>query len=242
MARRKNTNKNYNRRKDELNEQAENETLVDAIEVNENANVDFIEKNQSKIFGALALVVLLVGAYLAYKTLVKEPKQKEAIQQMYQAQNQFEQDSFALALSNPGGGYGGFLDIINNYSGTPAANLAKYYAGICHLNLGQYQEAIDQLSSYSADGNVTPIMKNGAMGDAYAELGDMDNAMSYYNKAVSAGDNELLTAYYLKKVGLLQQKNNDKASAKATFEKIRDRFPSSPIAQDAEKLLSRVAN
>jgi hypothetical protein len=52
---------------------------------------------------------------------------------MMLAQQQFEKDSFQLALTNPGGGYSGFLDIIDSYSGTKTANLAKYYAGICYL-------------------------------------------------------------------------------------------------------------
>ncbi len=234
MARRKNTNRTRTG-----TAQQNDDTLVDIVEVKEGAQ-SYLDENQSKIFGILTLLVLCIGGYMAYQTLYKEPKQKEAVEQMYQAQVQFEQDSFALALKNPGAGYGGFLDIIDNYGGTKAANLANYYSGISYLNLGEYDKAIEYLSSYSPSGDVTPIMKYGAIGDAYSEKNSMDEAMSYYQKAVNAGDNELVTAYYLQKVGLLKQKNGDQEGAKASFQQIKDKYPQSAIATEAEKFLSRI--
>ena len=70
---------------------------------------------------------------MAYKNWVVAPKNKKAIEQMYQAQYMFEKDSFNQALNNPGVGGTGFLKIITNYSGTESANLAKYYAGMDNL-------------------------------------------------------------------------------------------------------------
>ena len=86
---------------------------------------------------------MIVGGYLFYDLMVKTPNENAAKEAMYRAEEQFARDSFALALENPGAGFGGFLDIIDEYPGTSAANLAKYYSGISYLNLGRYEAAID---------------------------------------------------------------------------------------------------
>ncbi|MEN0002791.1 MAG: tetratricopeptide repeat protein [Bacteroidota bacterium] len=227
MARRKKSNKKAD------------ETLVDIIEVRDNAQ-NFFERNQTLVFGVLTAAVLLVGGIFAYNNFYKAPQAEEAVEQMMQAQYQFERDSFALALTNPGGGALGFLDIIESYGGTPSGNIAKYYAGVSYLNIGEYEAAIDLLNGFSPSGDITPIMKNGVLGDAYSELGDYDEAFRYYQKAVNAGDNEVLTTYYLKKLGLLHERNGEFAEAKEAYERIKNEFPTTTEGAQIDKYISRV--
>lgn len=211
--------------------------LVDIADVRENAQ-SFFEKNQMKVIGLAGLLLLLVGGYLAYKMLYQQPREKTAMTQMFKAEYQFQQDSFALALESPGAEYPGLLDIIEDYSGTKAANLAKYYAGISYLNLNRYEDALTYLKGYSAAGNVTPITKFGAIGDAQSELGDFDSALSSYQKAASGPANDMLTPYYLQKVGLLANKLGNKSAATSAFNRITEDFPKSEEAMDANKYLS----
>lgn len=219
--------------------QKEEDTLVDIVEARDNAS-DFLEKNQTKIFGGLALAVLIFGGIFAYNQFFKAPAEKTAMEGISQAQFQFDQDSFALALTNPGNGYAGFLDMIDNQGGTKAGNAAKAYAGISYLQLGQYDAAISFMNDFSASGEIAPIIKNGVLGDAYSEKNEFDSALSYYKKAVSAGNNEMLTPYYLNKVGMLSLKQNDMSGSKSAFEKIKNDYPFSAIAKDAEKYLTRL--
>lgn len=212
------------------------DTLVDIVEVKEHAQ-DFFEKNQTLIIGALAGLLLLIGGYLGYKYGYKMPREKAGMEAMYKAETQFKQDSFALALTNPGAGFEGFLDIIDNYSGTKASNLASYYAGISYLNLGNYDAAIEYLSDYSPNDDVTPITRNGAMGDAYAELNQFDKALSSYKKAVNS-DNDFLTPYYINKVALLEMKNGNNDLASQYFERLKEEYPQSSEAKDAIKYLT----
>ncbi len=215
------------------------ETLVDLVEVSAQAQT-FYERNQNYIFGALVAAVVIVGGLFAYNNFYKKPRQVEATEQMFQAQVQFERDSFVLALTNPGGGYSGFLDIIDNYGGTKAGNLASYYAGISYLNLGKYEAAIDYLKSYNPSGSITPTMKFGAIGDAYTELGDMENGLSFYKKAAAQKDNDALSAYYLLKIGMLYEKMGDLNSALKTYEQIKDQYPNTPDGSSIDKYISRV--
>jgi tetratricopeptide (TPR) repeat protein len=214
----------------------EEDVLVNIVEVRDQAQ-SFVAKNRKPlmIFGGLvlALVLGLIGW-----NLYTSGQQKTAVEQLRVAQRQFERDSFAVALNRPGGGYGGFLQIIDNYPGTKAANLCHYYAGVCYLNLGKYDAAVSYLKDYSPKGDpLLSIMKNGALGDAYSELKDMDKAKSYYAKAAAGAENDLLTPYYLKKLGMLAELQKDYSAALKHYQEIKDRFPNSAEGQDIEKYL-----
>ena len=73
------------------------ETIVNIVDASEGAQ-DFFEKNQNLILGVIAAIAIVVGGYFGYKNLYQAPRQQEAVEQMFQAQFQFEQDSFGDAL------------------------------------------------------------------------------------------------------------------------------------------------
>ncbi len=218
----------------------QDETLVNIVEARDQAQ-NFFDRNQQFIVGAVLVVVLIAGGIFAYNNFYVKPRQTEAIQQMFQAEVQFQQDSFVQALTNPGGGYKGFLDITEDYSGTPAANLANYYAGVSYLNIGEYEAAISYLKDFKPDGEIGPVMKYGTLGDAYSELNDLDQAMSYYEKAANAEDNDLLTPYYLKKIGLLNEYQQNYPDALEAYQEIKDNYPQSTEARDIDKFIQRAA-
>ena len=216
------------------------ETTEDSVEeVYEESRPSLKNDNRMKFLALAGIIALLAIAYTVYNMGFKAPKEAEASTAIYKAEEQFARDSFALALENPGGGYDGFLDVIDKYNGTKAGNLAKYYAGISYLNLGRFDDAIEYLEAYKAPDELTSITKAGALGDAYAESGDETKALSFYEKAASS-NNELLTPYYLKKVGMLNQKNNNNSAALAAFKKIKDNFGESAQASDIERLIAKV--
>jgi tetratricopeptide (TPR) repeat protein len=221
------------------NTQNGDEEIVNIMDVKDQA-VDFYTKYQKIILGVAAGLVLVVGGYLAYKYLYKQPREKEAITASYQAQIQFARDSFQAALKNPGGNFEGFEAIADNYSGTNAGNIAKFYAGVCNLNLGKYDEAISFLEDYSPNDEITPGAANAALGDAYAEKGDLEKAESYYEKAASS-DNDFSGPFYLNKLGLLQFSKKKNDAALATFKKIMEKYPASMESRDAEKMIERLS-
>lgn len=216
------------------------EKLVDLVEVRDQAQ-GFLDKYQNYVFGALTAVVLIIGGFFAYNNFILKPKQLNAIDQMSQAQLQFARDSFSMALTNPGGGYKGFLDIAKDFRGTRAGNLANYYAGICYLHLGEYAAALDYLNDYKPHGEITPIMKYGAMGDAFSELNDLGKAMKYYKMAIAKDDNEFLVAYYLKKIAMLNEHQGNFAEAAKTYERIKTEFPNTPAGRDIDKYIMRAS-
>jgi tetratricopeptide (TPR) repeat protein len=223
------------------NSTAASDEIIDVVEVKGSnlSEPNFFEQNQKMILNVLAGLAVLVALYFAYKFLYQAPREKDAANAMWKAEEQFGKDSFALALENPGGGFDGFLGIIDNYSGTKASNLAKYYAGVSYLNLGKFAEAVEYLNDYSAKDEVTTIMKSGALGDAHAELNDKEKALSMYKKAASS-DNDMLTPYYLHKVAMMYYADGKTNEALSELEKIKNNYPDSNEFREAEKLLARL--
>jgi len=215
---------------------SKDDTLINIGDVKHQAE-DFFEKHRMVILGILGGLVLIVGGWLLFKYMYQEPKNKEALEQMYQAEFLFEKDSFELALNNPGGGFAGFSEIAENYGSTAAGNLAKYYAGICCLNLKRFEEAKTYFEDFNASGNIMPILKYGMLGDVHAELNDFSTALDLYKKASKVNENELLTAVYLKKLGVLLEKQGDKAGALAAYKTIQEKYPDSPDGNGIDKFI-----
>jgi len=201
----------------------------------------FLEKYQTVLLYVLGGIVVLVAGYWLYKYMIVGPKQQEAVAAMWQAQTLFEQDSFRMALENPGGGFDGFQALADKYSGTPAGSTASYCAGICYLHLGDYDNAISYLEKSSPDGELLPTMRFGALGDAYSEKKDFASALKHYDKAVDATENELLAAYYLKKLGMLNEFQGNKDAAIKAYERLRTDYPnqSSQDWREVEKYIYR---
>jgi tetratricopeptide (TPR) repeat protein len=158
---------------------------------------------------------------------------------MYMAEQYFEKDSFNLAL-NGDGNYLGFLDIIDDYSITPQAKLARYYAGISYLHLGKYDEAIDYLGGFKTKDVILKPVAIGALGDAYLEKGDESKALNQYNKAISASDNEMSTPIYLMKAGRLSEKMNKPGKALEYYTKLKEKYPESNEGRTVDKYIARI--
>ncbi len=217
---------------------SQDDTLVDISQVGSQASEFWAKYGKNILYVGGALFALIAG-YLAYKYLYVAPKQKQAIVDMYPAQIAFERDSFELALNNPGGGNSGFADLASKYSATAAGNSAKYYAGICCLNLGKFDEAVKYLNDYSAKGEILPIMKYSALGDAYSELNQLDKAVSAYKDAVDAGDSGAATPMMMKKLAMLQEKQGNKEAALKLYEGIKEKYSQSVEASDVDKYIIR---
>ena len=110
----------------------------------------FFEKNLNVVIYSVLGIIVVILAYLGIQKYSVQPKEQEAQEMIFGAQNLFAKDSFNLAINGDGTSLG-FLDIIDEYGSTPAGNLAKYYTGISYLHLGDFEEAISYLKGFDTD-------------------------------------------------------------------------------------------
>ena len=190
---------------------------------------EWVQKNQNYILGVIGVIAVGVLAYLGYHQFIQNPKEASAANELFYPQQYFDQalasetekDSlFTLALNGAQGKYG-FLDIIEEYSGTKAANLAQYSAGMTYLNLKQYDQAVAHLEDFSSEDDIMGAMAKGGIGDAFSQLNQQEDALDYYEKAVAHSDNEFTAPRFLYKAGVVALELGEKSKALEYFERIK---------------------
>lgn len=198
-------------------------------------------------------IIVLVAAWMIYKYMVKVPKEEKADKIVFVTQKYFTEfttatDSAKLLLAtrvlNGDGTNPGALKIINQYSGTPAANLCDYYAGACYLHLGQFAKSIKYLKDFDANG-ATQIRSRalGMLGDASAELNKNDDALNYYKKAAGVNDNdEFTSSEFLFRAALFAQSTGKTKEAIDLFKKIKTDYPLSQKASDVDRHLAKLGD
>ena len=206
--------------------------------------------NKPVMYAGAAIIILLVG-WMVYKYMFKVPKEEKANNIVFVTQKYFSDftnttDSTKALLAakclNGDGTNPGALKIINNYSGTSAANLCEYYAGACYLHLGQFDKAIKFLKNFDANG-ATQVKSRayGMIADASAELNKNDDALSYYKKAADVNDkDEFTSSEFLFRAALFAETTGKTKEAVDLFKKIKSDYPLSEKAADVDRYLARL--
>lgn len=228
-----------------LEEESTTAEVFNTLDESASRAEDFVTKNQKFIFMFIAVVAALVLGYLGYQKLVKEPAQAEAMNEMYHAQKNYnaavtsnDKALYALALNGSDGKFG-MLDIIKKYSGTPAANLASYYAGVSYLNTQDYKNAISHLDNFSSEDEAMGPTAKGAIGDAFVQLDQKDQALKYYVQAAKMRNNELTTPNYYYKAGVIALELGKASEALGYFNTIKNDYPTVTEASQVDVFIAK---
>lgn len=196
-------------------------------------------------------IILLIAGWMIYKYMFKIPKEEKGNDIIFVTQKYFTDftnatDSskalIAAKVLNGDGTNPGALKIINNYSGTTAANLCEYYAGACYLHLGQFDKAVKFLKKFDA-GDATQIESHalGMLGDANAELNKNDEALSYYKKAANVNkEDDFTSSEFLFRAALFAEATGKTKEAIELFKKVKTDYPLSEKAADVDRYLAKL--
>jgi TolA-binding protein len=201
---------------------------------------DFYTKNKKNINTAILVLVIAVAGYFGLKKFYFEPREQEAQVEIFKAQQMFDVDSFSMALKG-NGTFKGFADIASEYSGTKAANLAHYYAGICMLRTGDFTGAIDMLEGFSSDNALIGPLAAGLLGDAYVESGDVEKGAKQYLKAARMSKNKLTAPVFFKKAGIAFEELKNYSDAVDAYNSIKNDYPDAQEATDIDKYIARAS-
>ena len=211
------------------------EAVVEAVSKTEK----FFNENGKLFGGVLAgLVVVALAAFCWFK-FAYQPAVAEAEGQMALAEENFRAADYELAL-NGDGNVLGFGQILDEY-GKKAGKSVNFYAGVCELQLGNYESAIKYLQAYNGKDEILAARAKACIGDAYVGLEDYKKALACFEEAAAVVDN-MFAAGYLLKAGVVAEKLGENAKALSFYEKIQDQYPQSMEAYDIDKYIGRIEN
>ena len=223
--------------KSEVAQESSTAEVFETLDTTASKTEEWVVKYQNIILSSIGIVVIGVLGYLGYQNYILEPKAKEAISELNQAQYYFElavntvnSDSLYKRALNGGEGKYGFLDIIENYKGTTAAKLATYSAGMAYLNIKDYQNAINYLDQFTSEDVLLGALAKGAIGDALVQMNQLDKAYNYYVDASMINNNMYSTPKYLYKAAMLGAKLGKNSQALVYLKRIEKEFKESQEA------------
>ena len=211
------------------------EAVVEAVSKTEKF---FNENGKAMTWILVALLVVAAGIF-CWNKFVYKPAVEEASTQMIAAVANFEAADYELALNGDGNALG-FAQIIDEY-GAKAGKAVYMYAGVCELQLGNWQLAIDNLKKYNGKDAILLARATACIGDAYVGLEDYETALSYFEKAAGIADN-MYAAGYLLKAGVTAEKLGQNEKALGFYETIKDKYPQSMEGYDIDKYIGRIQN
>ena len=209
------------------------EAVVEAVSKTEK----FFQENGKLLSTICAAFVVVCAVVFCWYKFAYQPKVNEAQGQMAYAEQNFRAGDFELALNGDGNALG-FAQIIDEY-GKKAGKAVYFYAGVCELQLGEWEQAIKYLESYNGKDAILAARATACIGDAYVGLEDYKKALGYFEKAAAAADN-MYAAGYLLKAGAVSEYLGDDAKALAFYKKISEQYNESIEAYDIEKYIGRI--
>ena len=198
----------------------------------------FIENYQKQIIQVIGVLLGIVLLYMGFQKFYVDRKSTEAAAQMFPAEQYFEDESWEQALNGDNNNLG-FNDIISDYRFTPSANLAKYYAGMCYLQMGEYDQAISMLGKFKSKDIILSSLALGGIGDAYAESGDFAKAVQFYKKAAKYKNDDFTAPLYLLRAGILLEKEGKYQEAGEIYKNIKAEYANTTEGRTIDKYIER---
>lgn len=220
-----------------MSKETKEEPIVDVAEAFSKTEV-YIEQNKKSLIIIATVIVGLVGGFFAYKYWYVVGEEEKASAEMFKAEQYFEQDSLDKAI-NGDATFAGFSQIIEDYGITPSGNLAEYYLGITLLKKGQYEEAIEHLKEFDSDDQIVGSTATGAIGDAYMELGKVEDAIAYYIKAAEQSPNKFTSPIFLKKAAMANEEKGNYSDAIKLYERVKNEYSETNEGREMDKFIAR---
>lgn len=170
------------------------------------------------IWATIAVAAVVIGVLL-YIFAYKQPavaKGNDAIG---------DADRIALFEGNDSTALAAYEAVAANH-GFAAGNRAALQSAIILYRQGEYQKALDYVNKFSASDDVISPLAYGLKGDCLVNLDKFSDAVSAFDKAISAANNNpQLVPYFLQKKAVVLAAEGKFADAAKAYKQIEEKYP-----------------
>lgn len=203
---------------------------------------DFFLKNKKIIIGAVVAIIAIIALWVVIDMLVITPNRVKAQEGMAKGQTLFANDMMQQAIEGDSTGFAGFAKLADEYSGKNA-NLANLYTGLAYAQKSNWEEAVKYLEKFDDQGDqmVSPAAE-GALGNAYAHLNKLDEAVKHLKNAAKRADNNSLSPTFLIQAGEILESQGKKAEALELYKEVKEKYFQSMQYQTIDAYIERASN
>ena len=203
---------------------------------------DFFLKNKKIIIGAVVAIIAIIALWVVIDMKVITPNRVKAQEGMAKGQTLFANDMMQQAIEGDSTGFAGFAKLADEYSGKNA-NLANLYTGLAYAQKGNWEEAVKYLEKFEDQGDqmVSPAAE-GALGNAYAHLNKLDEAVKHLKNAAKRADNNSLSPTFLIQAGEILESQGKKAEALELYKEVKEKYFQSMQYQTIDAYIERASN
>ena len=207
-----------------------------------NQSEAFFFKYKKAIIATVVALVVIVAGVVLYKTYVSGPKEIKASTAIAKGQELFMAGDYQKALNGDSANFKGFVKLADEYSSTAAGNLANLYAGLCSAKLNKWEDAAKYLENFDgADDQMISPAAEGALGNVYAHLNQLDKAVSHLKKAAEKADNNTLSPTFLIQAGEILESQGKNDEALKLYQTVKEKYFNSMAYQTIDGYIERVS-
>ncbi len=202
----------------------------------------FFLKHKKAIIGAVIALVVIIAGIVLYRTYVSGPREITASTAIAKGQEYFAASDFQKALNGDSASFKGFVKLADEYSSTAAGNLANLYAGLCYAKLDKWEDAVKYLEKYDgADDQMISPAAEGALGNAYAHMNQLDKAVTHLKNAAEKADNNALSPTFLIQAGEILESQGKNDEALKLYQTVKEKYFNSMAYQTIDGYIERVS-
>tara|TARA_R100001143_G_scaffold63515_2_gene71224 strand:- start:16734 stop:17420 length:687 start_codon:yes stop_codon:yes gene_type:complete len=202
--------------------------------------VHFYNQNKAAVLGgglAFILSIVLVIGYFIYSS----QQEQEAQILLGTAEQALLQNDFERAL------YGnedeftlGFTQIAQNYNRTDAGNLALYYSAVAEFELGNYEEALTYIESYSVPRGILGVAPISLHAIILTELNQYEEAAAMFERAAGWDENNSTTPQNLFEAAQVYIEIGDNQKAIEHLNTVVTDYPNHSLSPRANRMIGQL--
>jgi len=198
----------------------------------------YFENNRNTVFAILGGILLVVASIMGYSWM-KSNNNTKALAEMAVAVQKYEAGDYQASLDGDTS-FSGMINIADEYGNSASGNLARFYVAEAFFRIGNMDSALKYFESYSKGSDYLGASAYAGEAAIHELNGDLKKAGDLFSRAATVFKSDITSPMYLESAARAYSAAGDPKSALSAFETIRDDFPTSQAARNADFFIAKM--
>lgn len=187
---------------------------------------------------AVVIVVLVVVFYINNQKANIE-KASADLGKVYQY---FDNGQYQVAIDGvPERNIPGLKAIVENYGGSTAGELARFYLANSYYQIGKYDEALEEFEAFSPTVELLVISRLSGIAACYEAKGEYARAAEFFEQAVGVNTNDVNAAENLNSAARNFALAGESERALDLYRKLKKNYPTTSYGREAGRFITQLS-